>query len=58
MLEKGLIVNSLLETYKLPLSKQREGKEVLIFLVLVSKFNLNNFERAIKKFKASIRVKI
>ena len=55
MLEKGLIVNSLLGEYQLTLSiqKGREG-DLAGFLVHVSKSNLNNLERALKKFKALI----
>ena len=57
MLEKGLIVNSLL--LDIPTgTKQAAGREggPAGFLVHVSKSNLNNLERALKKFKASIGV--
>ena len=52
-----MIVNSLLGD--MPTStKETAGREEspAVFLVHVSKSNLNNFERALKKFKASIRV--
>ena len=57
MLEKGLIVNSLLGD--LPTAtKQAAGREggPAGFIVHVSKSNLNNLERVLKKFKASIGV--
>ena len=57
MLEKGLIVNSLLGDIPTA-TKQAAGKEggPADFLKYVSKSNLNNLERALKKFKASIGV--
>ena len=56
MLEKGLIVNSLLEDIPTA-NKQAEGREwsPAGFLVYVSKSNII-LERALKKFKASIGV--
>ena len=55
--EKGLIVNSLLGdiTTAFNQAERREGGPAG-FLVYVSKSNLNNFERALKKFKASIGI--
>ena len=55
MLEKGLIVNLLLGDIPTA-TKQAAGREggPAGFLVHVSKSNLNNLERALKKFKASI----
>ena len=57
MLEKVLIVNSLLGDIPAA-TKQAEGRKrgSAGFLVYVSKSNLNNLERALKKFKASIGV--
>ena len=57
MLEKGEIVNSLLGDI-LTATKQAARREggTTGFLVHVSKSNLYNFERALKKFKASIGV--
>ena len=57
MYEKGLIVNSLLGDIPTA-TKQAAGREwgPAGFLVHVSKSNLNNFERVLKKFKASIGV--
>ena len=57
MLEKGLLVNSLLGDIQTA-TKQAAGREggPAGFLVYVSKSNLNNLERALKKFMASIRV--
>ena len=57
VLEKGLIVNSLLGDIPTA-TKQAAGREggPAGFLVHVSKSNLNNLERALKKFKASIGV--
>ena len=57
VLEKGLIVNSLLEDVP-TVTKQAEVKrrERAGFLVHVYKSNLNNLERALKKLKASIGV--
>ena len=57
MLEKGLIVNSLLGDIPTA-TKQASGREggTAGCLVHVSKSNLNNLKRALKKFKASIRV--
>ena len=57
MLEKGLVVNSLLG--EIPTAtKQAAGREgdPAGFLVHVSKSNLNNLERALKKIKASIGI--
>ena len=53
MLEKGLIVYSLLG-YIPTSTKQAAGREVGTagFIVHVSKSNLNNLERDLKKFKA------
>ena len=56
LLEKDMIVNRCWETYQLPLSKQRE-RSPAGFLLHVSKSNLNNLERVLKKFKASIGFK-
>ena len=58
MLEKGLIVNSLLGDIPTA-TKQAAGREGVPsgFLVHVSKSNLNNLERALKKFKAYIGFK-
>ena len=55
VLEKSLIVNSLLRDITTA-TKQTAGSEggPADFLVHVSKSNLNNLERALKKFKASI----
>ena len=57
MLEKGLIVNWLLGDIPTA-TKQAAGREGYhaVFLVYVSKSNLNNLEKALKKFKASIGV--
>ena len=57
MLEKGLKVNSLLGDIPTA-TKQEAGREgsPAGFLVHVSKSNLNNLERVLKKFKASIGV--
>ena len=57
MLENGLIVNSLLRDIPTA-SKQAARREwgPADFLVHVSKSNLNNLERVLKKFKASIGV--
>ena len=57
MLEKGLIVNSLLGDIPTA-TEQAAGREEgpAGFFVHVSKSNLNNLERALKKFKASIGV--
>ena len=57
MLEKVLIVNSLLGDIPIA-TKQDSGREGghAGFLVRVSKSNLNNLERALKQFKASIGV--
>ena len=57
MLEKGLIVNSLLGDIPTA-TKQAAGMEggPAGFLVHISKSNLNNLERALKKCKASIGV--
>ena len=57
VLEKGLIVNSLLVDIPTA-TKQAAGREGnhASFLVHVSKSNLNNLERALKKFKTSIGV--
>ena len=57
VLEKGLIVNSLLGDIPTA-TKQTAGRKEgpAGFLVHVSKSNLNNLERALKKFKPSIRV--
>ena len=57
MLEKGLIVNSLLGDLTTA-TKQAAGKEgsTAGLLVYLSKSNLNNLERALKKFNASIGV--
>ena len=54
MLEKDVIVNSLLG-YIPTATKQAAGRErgPAGFLVNVSKSNLNNLERALKKLKAS-----
>ena len=57
MLEKGLIVNSLLR--EIPTATKQsavmEG-DPAGFLVNISKSNLNNLERALKKLKVSIGV--
>ena len=57
MLEKGLIVNSLLGAISTATKQaaRREGGTTG-FLVHVSKSNLNNLERALKKIKDSIGV--
>ena len=57
MLDKGLIVNSLLGDIPIA-TKQAAGMEVESagFLLHVSKSNLNNLEKVLKKFKASIGV--
>ena len=57
MLEKGLIVNSLLEDTPHAI-KQAAGKEggPPVFIVHESKLNLNNLKIALKKFKVSIGV--
>ena len=57
MLEKDLIVNSLLGDIPTA-TKQAAGREEdpAGFFVHVSKSNLNNLERAIKKFIAKIGV--
>ena len=57
MFEKRLIVNSLLGDIPTA-TKQAAGREggPTGFLVHVFKSNLNNIERALKKFKASIGV--
>ena len=58
MLEKYLIVNSLIGDIPTA-TKQTAGREEgpAGFLVHVSKSNLNNLERALNKFKASIGFK-
>ena len=58
MLEKCLIVNSWLGDIP-NASKQAERREMcpVGFLVHVSKSNINNIERALKKFKVSIGFK-
>ena len=55
MLEKGLIVNSLLGDIPTA-TKQAEEREGVPegLLVHVSKSNFNNFERALKKFKLQL----
>ena len=57
MFEKGLIVNSLLRDIPTDTKQaaRREGGPA-DFIVHVSKSNLNNFERTLKKFMASIGV--
>ena len=57
MLEKDLIVNLLLGDIP-TVTKQATGREgsTTGFLVHVSKSNLNNLERVLKIFKASIGV--
>ena len=57
VLEKCLIANSLLGDIK-TVTKQAAGRETdpAGFLVHVSKTNLNNLKRALKKFKASVEV--
>ena len=53
MLEKVLIVNSLLGDIPTAIKNKIEGKWIpASFLVHVSKSNINNLERALKKFKA------
>ena len=57
MLEKGLIVNSLLgdiPTATMQAAGRKGGPAGI--LVHVSKSNLNNLERDLRKFKASIGV--
>ena len=57
MVEKGLIVNSFLGD--IPTAIKHAAKwegDHTGFLVHVYKSNLNNLERALKKFKASIGV--
>ena len=56
MLEKGLIVISLL--VDIPTATQAAGRKggPAGFLVHISKSNLNNLERALNKFKVSIEV--
>ena len=57
MFEKGLIVNSLL--VEIPTTTKQAAGRVggpAGFLVHVSMSNLNNLERALKKFKDSIGV--
>ena len=56
MLEKGLIVISLLGDIPTALSKQREGG-LAVFFVHVSKSNLNNLERALKKLRLQLGFK-
>ena len=57
MLEKSLIVNSLLGDIPTATKQAKEREEGPAgFLVHVSKSNLNNLDRALKKFKASIGV--
>ena len=58
VLEKGLIVNSLLGDIPTA-TKQAAGKTVgpAGFLVLVSKSNLTNLERALKNFKLQLEFK-
>ena len=57
VLEKSLIVNALLKDIPTA-TKQADGREGVPagFLVHVSKSNLNNLKRALKKFKVSIGV--
>ena len=57
MIEKGKIVDSLMGRIPTP-TKQAKGSEGghAGFIVYVSKSNLNNLERALKKLKASIGV--
>ena len=57
MLEKGLIVNSLLGDIPTA-TKQAAGRDggLAGFLVHVFKSKLTNLERALKKFKASIGI--
>ena len=57
MLENGLIVNTLLGDIPTA-TKHTAGREwgPTGFLVHVSKSNLNNLERALKKFKASLGI--
>ena len=59
MLEKGLVVNSLLGDIPTAI-KQAARRELSPagFLVHVSKSILNNLEKALKKFKVSIVVQI
>ena len=57
MLEKGLIVNSLLGDIPTATKQAARREEIpAYFLVYVTKSNLNNLERDLNKFKASIRV--
>ena len=57
MLEKGLIVNSLLGDIP-TVTKQAAGREggLAGFIVHVSKSNSNKLERALNKFKVSIGI--
>ena len=55
MLEKGLIVNSLFGDIPTATNQAAGMEDIPIdFLVHVSKSNLNNLERALKKFRLQL----